>query len=429
MQPSSVIFLVVIAIWAAYLVQHWVGRREHLATARTVDRFSESMRILDRGKGLPESDAPTVAAASSARVHRNALTVSRGGAEADPSDFTRGAGRRLADRVASTARSAASTENRDAATQSARQAGERARELGSRTVSSVSAATARATSKARASAPAIDSKVPVFGRATRGVLVIGASVFTLVSALLASLGAVRWVWPVLGIVATGLAMWWLRRAVAAATAARRRGHAAGVSTVSGHAPAQRAADATRAGSAPAAWRSRPAAGTAARPAAGMSARPAGRRPAAAGRGGSAVGASAPGRPVSTGPSAPTRRAPTTTDVTVSPEPAREAPEQSLVARGSGEVAADGGSAAYVAAAVFDIDDFSATAAHEAPVAADQAPGGWSPVPVPPPTYTLKAKATYPSAEVEETEDDVVSPYATVTDVTDYAAQRARLASG
>ncbi len=101
----------------------------------------------------------------------------------------------------------------------------------------------------------------------------------------------------------------------------------------------------------------------------------------------------------------------------------------MVARGSGEVAADGGSAAYVAAAVFDIDDFSATAAHEAPVAADQAPGGWSPVPVPPPTYTLKAKATYPSAEVEETEDDVVSPYATVTDVTDYAAQRARLASG
>lgn len=421
MQPSSVIFLVVIAIWAAYLVQHWVGRREHLATARTVDRFSESMRILDRGKGLPESDAPTVAAASSARVHRNALTVSRGGAEADPSDFTRGAGRRLADRVASTARSAASTEHRDAATQSARQAGERARELGSRTVSSVSAATARATSKARASAPASDSKVPFFGRATRGVLVIGASVFTLVSALLASLGAVRWVWPVLGVVATGLAMWWLRRAVAAAIAARRRGHAAGVSTVSAHAPAQRAADATRAGSAPAARRGRPAAGT--------SARPAGRRSAAAGRGGSAVGASAPGRSVSTGPSAPTRRAPTPTDVTVSPEPASEAPEQSLVARGSGEVAADGGQAAYVPAGVYDIDAFSATTAQGAPVAAEEAPGGWSPVPVPPPTYTLKAKATYPSAEVEETEDDVVSPYATVTDVTDYAAQRARLASG
>lgn len=421
MQPSSVIFLVVIAIWAAYLVQHWVGRREHLATARTVDRFSESMRILDRGKGLPESDAPTVAAASSARVHRNALTVSRGGAEADPSDFTRGAGRRLADRVASTARLAASTENRDAATQSARQAGERARELGSRTVSSVSAATARAAAKTRSSGGASSSKAPVFGRATRGVLVIGAIVFTLVSTLLASLGAVRWVWPVLGVVATCLAMWWLRRAVAAATAARRRGHAAGVSTVSGHAPAQRAADATRAGSAPAARRGRPAAGT--------SARPAGRRPAAAGCGGSAVGASAPGRPVSTGPSAPIRRGPTTSDVTVDRQPATEAPEESLVARGSGVVAADGGQAAYVPASVYDIDAFSATTAQDAPVAAEAAPGGWSPVPVPPPTYTLKAKATYPSAEVEESEDDVVSPYATVTDVTDYAAQRARLASG
>ena len=54
MQPSSLIFLVLIAIWAAYLLQHWVRRREHLATARSVDRFSDAMRVLERRSPLPD---------------------------------------------------------------------------------------------------------------------------------------------------------------------------------------------------------------------------------------------------------------------------------------------------------------------------------------------------------------------------------------
>jgi hypothetical protein len=53
-QPSSLIFLVLIAIWAAYLLQHWVRRREHLATARSVDRFSDAMRVLERRSPLPD---------------------------------------------------------------------------------------------------------------------------------------------------------------------------------------------------------------------------------------------------------------------------------------------------------------------------------------------------------------------------------------
>ncbi|KNX38043.1 hypothetical protein [Luteipulveratus halotolerans] len=48
MSSSSLIFLVIVIIWAAYLLQHWVRRREHLATARSVDRFSEGMRVLER---------------------------------------------------------------------------------------------------------------------------------------------------------------------------------------------------------------------------------------------------------------------------------------------------------------------------------------------------------------------------------------------
>jgi hypothetical protein len=57
-QPSSLIFLVLIGIWAAYLLQHWVRRREHLATARSVDRFSDAMRVLERRSPLPDLDLP-----------------------------------------------------------------------------------------------------------------------------------------------------------------------------------------------------------------------------------------------------------------------------------------------------------------------------------------------------------------------------------
>lgn len=58
-QPSSLVFLVIIAVWAAYFVQYWVRRREHLATARSVDQFSESMRVLERRLPLPAADLST----------------------------------------------------------------------------------------------------------------------------------------------------------------------------------------------------------------------------------------------------------------------------------------------------------------------------------------------------------------------------------
>ncbi|MEO8517684.1 MAG: hypothetical protein ABI438_00785 [Dermatophilaceae bacterium] len=59
MQPSGLIFLVIIAIWATYLLQHWVRRREHVATARSVDRFSDAMRVLDRRVAMPGLDLAT----------------------------------------------------------------------------------------------------------------------------------------------------------------------------------------------------------------------------------------------------------------------------------------------------------------------------------------------------------------------------------
>lgn len=48
MSPSSLIFVIVVAVWAVYLTLHVIRRREHLATARNVDRFSGHMRVLQR---------------------------------------------------------------------------------------------------------------------------------------------------------------------------------------------------------------------------------------------------------------------------------------------------------------------------------------------------------------------------------------------
>ncbi|MGB7424130.1 MAG: hypothetical protein WA903_04410, partial [Ornithinimicrobium sp.] len=56
MLPSSLIFAVILAVWAAYLMQHWVRRRDHIATARSVDRFSEAMRVLERRQRRPHVD-------------------------------------------------------------------------------------------------------------------------------------------------------------------------------------------------------------------------------------------------------------------------------------------------------------------------------------------------------------------------------------
>jgi hypothetical protein len=86
-QPSSLIFLVLIAIWAAYLLQHWVRRREHLATARSVDRFSDAMRVLERRSPLSEFDLsvtrPRSYALSPARPSRTEVVVKRAPYQAD----------------------------------------------------------------------------------------------------------------------------------------------------------------------------------------------------------------------------------------------------------------------------------------------------------------------------------------------------------
>ena len=68
---TGIVFVVLVAIWVAYFVQYWSRRREHLATARSVEAFSEAMRVLERRPALraPSGDRISTAyAVSPARV-------------------------------------------------------------------------------------------------------------------------------------------------------------------------------------------------------------------------------------------------------------------------------------------------------------------------------------------------------------------------
>ena len=55
-QVGSLIFVVIVAIWAAYLLQHWVRRRDEAAATRSVDGFSKAMRVLEKRPLLPSTE-------------------------------------------------------------------------------------------------------------------------------------------------------------------------------------------------------------------------------------------------------------------------------------------------------------------------------------------------------------------------------------
>ena len=84
MQPSSLIFVLVVAIWAVYLLQYWIKRRDHLSTVRSVDRFSAAMRVLDDHRLRREATEPTPRsyAVTPARTARPEVTVKHAGAPA-----------------------------------------------------------------------------------------------------------------------------------------------------------------------------------------------------------------------------------------------------------------------------------------------------------------------------------------------------------
>ena len=87
--PSSLIFLVLLGVWAAYFAQYWLRRRDHLATARSVDQFTEAMRVLERRPSLPRTDLSEPARPSDAvhpaRAARPQVLVKRAVAVEPPS--------------------------------------------------------------------------------------------------------------------------------------------------------------------------------------------------------------------------------------------------------------------------------------------------------------------------------------------------------
>ena len=77
MDPSSLVFLAIIGVWAAYLVPTWLRRRVHFAQARARDRFSASARVLHR------RSASRVAAGSVVRPSTTAVLTSPSAVSAD----------------------------------------------------------------------------------------------------------------------------------------------------------------------------------------------------------------------------------------------------------------------------------------------------------------------------------------------------------
>lgn len=84
MQPSSLIFLVILGIWAAFFLQYWMRRREMIATARSIDTFSATMRVLQTSQSTAhldlEAPRPNVETEAPARSLRSQILVKR----ADP---------------------------------------------------------------------------------------------------------------------------------------------------------------------------------------------------------------------------------------------------------------------------------------------------------------------------------------------------------
>ena len=212
--PSSLIFLVLLGIWAAYFVQYWVRRREHLATAQSVDQFSETMRVLERRSPLPATDLSAPArpsyAVSPARAVRAQVLVKR----AETTTFTRTPAGVVTPGAAPAAPTAPGRSGGREAVEP--QPVGRSADVGS---------------------------VPVVrpARAVRGLTLLAALAAFVIALPLAAFGIVPWLGVLVPLAVAVGAMAWLRQAVAAEQAARREVRRTGSSTRAAAHPAARQA--------------------------------------------------------------------------------------------------------------------------------------------------------------------------------------------
>lgn len=316
-------FVAVLAIWAAYLLQHWVRRREYLATARSVDRYSEAMRVLERRTPVLTNDAAP--RQHPALLSRPQVTV-----------------------VPASAEPAVRTPGDPVVTSAQRQT----------PAVGLSRGVARAVKVARMRPRSVPAPV-------RGLAFLVALVGLPVLLVFSTLGRTPWSAVLLDVVALGLVVVWLRRAAVARRKARRGGAAAR---------------------------------SAARPAAMPAARPVQKQAANRPRAGSPARSARPSNPSrSSRTSRPARQAPAASQAPAAP--AARLAQGAPLGSTTEQVAAAGPDPARRQALIDE-------ATQPIPVAdlpqETPAAGTWSPVYVPPPTYTLKDMAHRPPpAPIEE----------------------------
>lgn len=341
-QPSSLIFVAIIAIWAAFLVQHWVRRREALATARSVDRFSEAIRLLDRTPARvsaePRPDPQVYAALASPLVARSRVGGGVGGGAGGGAGGARPALARPAAVSVSVSTGAVPGAARPGF---ARPAG----------------------SGSRTSPNRRRSRLALWGRRVRGVSFLGLFALVPVTVVLSALSVLRWTSVLVSIVSLVLGLVMLRYAAVHERTLRKVGR----SMVAAERSGQRAAV------------------------------PAPRRPVVAPARRS-VAAPASANPV-VAPATPGAVTVTTAEVPV-------AGAAALTAEAMGSATAVNAPAHEVAqAATVAVaeagEPAGERASRRAAYARYSADGTWQPVAVPPPTYTLKARAAHPQPEPAE----------------------------
>ncbi|GAA4727614.1 hypothetical protein GCM10025782_27870 [Pedococcus ginsenosidimutans] len=349
-QPSSLVFLVIIAVWAAYFVQYWVRRREHLATARSVDQFSESMRVLERRTALPVADlsvpAPRSYAVSPARAVRAQVLVKR----AETTTFTM-------------------TATPGATTRPARHAGSAPAEAPRGEAWGWEEPAPAPGKSERGGDHEIAPALVRPARKVRGATLLASLLAVIIALPLAALGVLPWAAVLVPVAAVAACVAWLRQAVAAEQAARR------------------AARGTRDHDALRPVVARPAA----RPAERRSApRPPVDREETAPREDSSAVATGDLNPGEDAPSAPALY--DFQEV----ERGLSAPAAAPAARVAGPASPQATEVAAPARALVDEDDIPLT---------------WDPVPVPRPTYTMKSRATRPAPTAADLVGDADTEYA------------------
>ncbi|MDO5504449.1 MAG: hypothetical protein Q4G67_14880 [Actinomycetia bacterium] len=235
---TGIVFIVLVAIWLAYFVQYWSRRREHLATARSVEAFSEAMRVLERrpaARGSAPDRISTAYAVSPARVVARPAPRPQVIAKPRPAPATPGgdSGMRL---------------NVSAPTSASALVGSARATLGRAATSVQGRASGRPGSARTGSGRPGKSGAPVPSRKVRGLTLVASLLVTLVLAGLAAFSVVVWWVPLVGLAVTVGSFFWLRSAVQAEIKARRaararirRSRAAGARPSPGAVPAPRSA--------------------------------------------------------------------------------------------------------------------------------------------------------------------------------------------